>query len=85
MDSHMKTTVEISDALLREAKRVAARDETTIRALIEEGLRHSLTARNDKRRFRLRDASYGKGGLRPEVEDGSWERLRDMIYEGRGG
>jgi len=85
MDSHMKTTVEISDALLREAKRVAARDETTVRALIEEGLRHSLNARNDKRRFRLRDASYGKGGLRPEVEDGSWERLRDMIYEGRGG
>ena len=85
MVSHMKTTVEISDALLREAKRVAARDETTVRALIEEGLRHSLNARNDKRRFRLRDASYGKGGLRPEVEDGSWERLRDMIYEGRGG
>ena len=85
MVSHMKTTVEISDALLREAKRVAARDETTVRALIEEGLRLSLNARNDRRRFRLRDGSYGKGGLRPEVEDGSWERLRDMIYEGRGG
>ncbi len=85
MASHMKTTVEISDALLREAKRVAARDQTTVRALIEEGLRQSLNARNDKRRFRLRDVSYGKGGLRPEVEDGSWERLRDMIYEGRGG
>ena len=85
MASHMKTTVEISDALLREAKRVAAHDETTVRALIEEGQRQSLNARNDKRRFRLRDASYGKGGLRPEVEDGSWERLRDMIYEGRGG
>ena len=85
MARHMKTTVEISDALLREAKRVAARDQTTVRALIEEGLRQSLEARNDKRRFRMRDASYGKGGLRPEVEDGSWERLRDMIYEGRGG
>ncbi len=85
MASHMKTTVEISDALLREAKRVAARDETTVRALIEEGLRQSLNARNDKRRFRLRDVSYGKGGLRPEVEDGSWERLSDMIYAGRRG
>ncbi len=85
MASHMKTTVEISDALLREAKRVAARDETTVRALIEEGLRQSLNARNDKRRFRMRDVSYGRGGLRPEVEDGSWERLRDLIYEGPGG
>lgn len=79
MASHMKTTVEISDANLRDAKRVAARDETTVRALIEEGLRQSLNARNDKRRLRLRDASYGKGGLRREVEDGSWEQLRDMI------
>ena len=85
MGSHMKTTVEISDALLREAKRVAARDKTTVRALIEEGLRTSLAGRTDKGRFRLRDASYGKGGLRPEVEEGSWERLRDLMYEGRGG
>ena len=85
MESHMKTTVEISDALLKEAKRVAARDETTVRALLEEGLRHALDARRDKRGFRLRDASYGKGGLRPELREGSWERLRDTIYEGRGG
>ena len=85
MDHHMKTTVEISDALLKEAKRIAVRDETTVRALIEEGLRHALDVRRDRRRFRLRDASYGKGGLRPELQEGSWERLRDTIYEGRGG
>ena len=85
MGNHMKTTVEISDALLREAKRVAARDKTTVRALIEEGLRKSLDVCNDKGGFRLRDAGYGKGGLRPEIEEGSWERLRELMYEGRGG
>jgi methylthioribose-1-phosphate isomerase len=39
MDTDLKTTIEISDALLEEARRVAARDRTTVRSLIEEGLR----------------------------------------------
>ena len=40
----MKTTVEISDELLVEAKKHAAEQRTTIRALIENGLRHELGA-----------------------------------------
>jgi hypothetical protein len=38
----MKTTVEIQDELLVEAKKHAAEHRTTIRALIESGLRHEL-------------------------------------------
>jgi hypothetical protein len=38
----MKTTVEISDDLLIEAKKHAAEQRTTIRALIERGLRREL-------------------------------------------
>lgn len=84
MVTHMKTTVEISDSLLREAKRVAAENGTTLRALLEEGLRSCLKAHRKRARFRLRDASYGKGGLQPEVREGSWEPIRNLIYEGRG-
>jgi hypothetical protein len=80
----MKTTVEISDALLRAAKKIAAEEETTVRALIEEGLRGALEQRAAASRFRLRDASFGEGGLLPDVREGSWERIRDLIYEGRG-
>ena len=80
----MKTTVEIVDSLLAEAKRVAAREGTTVRALIEEGLRHVLEERQAKQGFTLRRASFGGRGLRPEIQEGSWERIRDMVYKGRG-
>jgi hypothetical protein len=35
----MKTTLDIPDPLLREARTVAARERTTLRALVEQGLR----------------------------------------------
>lgn len=42
MGSCMKTTVELPDRLLIDAKKHAAERRTTIRALIESGLRHEL-------------------------------------------
>jgi len=80
----MKTTIEISDALLREAKHVAADEGTTLRALVEDGLRSCLQAHRQRAHFHLRDKSFGNGGMLPEVQEGSWERVRDLIYEGRG-
>ena len=80
----MKTTVDIPDALLEEARKVAARDHTTVRALIERGLRHALAERKRAREFRLRKATFGGEGLQPGVADASWERIRDLVYEGHG-
>ena len=81
----MKTTVEIADALLDQAKRVAQKEGTTLRALLEEGLRHSLEGRRERRRpFKLRKVTYGSGGLQPELGDRGWERLRELAYEERG-
>ncbi len=80
----METTVDIAEPLLLEAKLTASRDHTTLRALIEEGLRRVLRDRNGQGEFRLRDASFPGRGLRPELRDESWERIRDLAYEGRG-
>lgn len=80
----MKTTVDIPDALLEEARKIAARDHTTVRALIEHGLRHALAERNGAREFHLRKASFRGEGLQPGVADGTWERIRDLIYAGHG-
>lgn len=38
----MRTTVEISDSLLAEVRRLAAERDTTLRALVEDGLRRVL-------------------------------------------
>ena len=81
----VKTTVEITDSLAEEAKALAARENTTLRALIEAGLRLVLAARSRRTRFRLRDASFKGQGLQPEFQDGDWHRIRDAAYEGRGG
>ena len=85
MVSCMKTTVEIPDPLAEEAKAVARREKTTLRALIETGLRQVLRDRRRKGRFQLRDASFGGRGLRPEFRGGDWQRIREGAYEGRGG
>jgi hypothetical protein len=80
----MKTTVEIPDSVLSEARRLAARDRTTVRALIVDGLRRVLAERRQKGMFRLRKASFNGSGLHPDLAGASWERIRDTIYEGRG-
>jgi hypothetical protein len=82
----MKTTIDIADPILDEARKVAARDGTTLRSLVERGLRHVLTEAKVKRPFKLRDASVKGGGwLRPEFREAGWEKLRELIYEDRGG
>jgi len=79
----MKTTIEIADALLERARTVARREKTTVRALVEAGLRRELKERQQRRDFRMRDASFEGQGLQPGV-GADWERLRDLAYEGRG-
>ena len=43
----MKTTLELDDALLREAKTVAAKRRTTLKAIVEHALRRELSPAPD--------------------------------------
>lgn len=60
----IKTTVEIADALLDEAKRVAAERETTLRSLIQEGLRKVLEEEQPKKP--LQTPGLQRGRQRPD-------------------
>ena len=81
----MKTTVEIADPLLAEARKLAAREGVTVRSLLELGLRKVLAEKRPARDFRLRDASFGGQGTQPGIREGDWQQWRELIYEGRGG
>jgi len=80
----MKTTIEIADPLLRQAKRIASREGTTVRALVEQGLRRELAERGRRGGFRLRQVTFRGKGLQPGL-DYSWERIAALAYEGHGG
>ncbi len=85
MASRMKTTIHIPDGVLAEVRKLARRERTTLRALVEHALRQLLSERKRPKRFRLRDGGFGGKGLQPEFRDASWEKIRDAAYEGRGG
>ena len=81
MGAHMKTTIDLADDLLIEAKRAAAEENTTLRALVEAGLREVLAQRRKRTTpFRLRRVAVKGKGLRPELRGASWQTLRDMSY-----
>ena len=81
----MKTTIEIADDLARTAKAYAARENITLRSLIERGLHLVLRADSHRDPFKLRDASVGGRGLQPLYRDAEWARIRESAYRDRGG
>jgi hypothetical protein len=87
MGTHMKTTIEIADALLRDAKQLARSRNTTLRELFETALRRELAAARaqPRRRFKLRNVSVKGKGVQPGIDVSNWGQIRSLIYEGRGG
>ena len=81
----MKTTVELPDELFAAAKEHARANNTTLRALITDGLARVLAEPAPARRFRLRDASVDGNGLHADLRDAGWETIRSLAYEGHGG
>ena len=82
--THMKTTIDIADSLMLRAKEVAAREKITLKALTEEGLEMALQQRERRKTPEVRPVVFDGGGLKPEFNGGSWDRIRDASYEGRG-
>lgn len=80
----MKTTIEIADPLLREARKLAEREGVTLRAVVERGLHRVVSDTKQAQPFKLRRATFQGKGLQAEFRDAPWETLRDEIYRGRG-
>ena len=78
MGAHMKTTIDVSDALFNSAKALAQQNQTTLRALVEEGLRRVLadSQARVKPAFKLSNASvHGRDIL---IDDPRrWQQLEE--------
>lgn len=80
MVTHMKTTVDIDDRLLTRAKDEARRRKTTLRRLIEEGLRAELSRKPKAKRYRMRDVSVGGEGVQPGIDLSDRDQMLELIY-----
>jgi hypothetical protein len=71
MAAHMKTTLDLSDALFFDAKQTAKEHQTTMRVLIETGLRRVLDDLKspNKPAFKLRNASVDGGAAVMDAKD----------------
>ena len=80
----MKTTIDLPDDLLARSKAVARRENSTLKALIEEGLQRALLARSNKLAAPFALQPFEGDGLNPDFATAGWEKIRDQIYRDRG-
>jgi predicted transcriptional regulator len=64
----MWTTISLDDALLAEAKHVAARTGRSLTAVVEDALRESLHRRHHIARRAVELPTFGEGGVQPGVD-----------------
>lgn len=82
----MKTTIDIADPLLRRAKRLAAKEGTTLREVVESALRDRLEkSEGGPEPAPLETHTFKGRGLQPGLSWDDWEAIRSLAYEGQGG
>ena len=80
----MKTTIDLPDELLIQAKKHAAESRTTLRAIFERGLRRELNGGPGKaRRTRPIRWVVARGGLPEGLDIGDRARMHEWIRRKR--
>ena len=81
----MKTTIELPDELLIEAKKRAAELRCSLRTLVERGLRHELAAGRTGRARRKRGIRWVtvRGGLPPGLDLSDRAAMHDWLARNR--
>ena len=80
MLKHMRTTINLPDDLILQAKRAALEADTTLTEIIENALREALARRRNekpKREFKINPS--GRGGLMPGVDLDDTSSLLDIM------
>jgi len=77
---HMRTTINLPDDLILQAKKAALEADTTLTEIIANALREALARRKQtaqKRKFKM--ITYGTGGTYPGVDISDTSALLDIM------
>lgn len=80
MLKHMRTTINLPDSLILEAKKAAIKDDTTLTEIIGDALREALSRRRrsaSRKQFKI--ITYGQGGVLPGVDLSNSAALLDIM------
>ena len=80
MLKHMRTTINLPDDLVLQAKKAALEADTTLTEIIANALRETLARRRQKapkKKFKI--ITYGKGGTYPGVDISDTSSLLDIM------
>jgi hypothetical protein len=80
MLKHMRTTINLPDELILQAKKAALEADTTLTEIIANALRAALGKRRGKpQKKRTRLITYGKGGTFPGIDISDSATLYDIM------
>jgi Arc/MetJ family transcription regulator len=80
----MKTTIEIQDDLMKAAKALARKHGTTLKSIVERGIRTTLKEEQQSSLYELADKSVKGNGLQADFRQATWTDLRDAAYKEHG-
>ncbi len=82
MLTHMRTSFDLPDGLLEQAKAVARERGVPVRDLVILGLTRVLSVQREP--YRLPDLAFEGDGLVEGLEPCDWDEITRRAYEGRG-
>ncbi|MGH8117028.1 MAG: hypothetical protein ACREPJ_06955 [Rhodanobacteraceae bacterium] len=71
----MKTTIDIADDLIKRARRIQARDDVTLRSLVEDGLREIIAQRTHRQKQSFVPVFAGPKSVDPTLTPAALNRL----------
>ncbi|MBF0177684.1 MAG: type II toxin-antitoxin system VapB family antitoxin [Magnetococcales bacterium] len=76
----MMTTIEINDALMLTAQKLAHQRNLTLRQVVESALQSFVEQEQEREKgFRLRKCSFRGNGLQTDIQEGDWAAIRERI------
>lgn len=75
----MRTTMDLNDAILRQAKKKAVDEGRSVKAIVEDALQLYLNPKAPAKPYKLKWGEAKGGGLQPGVDLNDWDALRDLM------